>query len=428
MRRRSRLSDGCRATVCTPRPTPVSPRKLLRSEQRAGSRRSQSSSTAQYTPDGRGARGRSATGDGQRARRARARSAGAGKDRRILDGIRVVDCSEGIAGPVAAHDAGRGRRRRDQGGATRRGPVETSEGFLTWNRSKRSVVLDLATGEGRADSIVCWTGPTSSSTASGRPRPSELGLTDDGAAAAPSPADPCAVLGWPAGHPSADGAIDDLLVSARLGLCDEQQGHRDGPVFLRFPFGSWCAAYLATIGVMARLIQRQRGGAGGGPAHTSMAQGALVPTMMHWARAETPGPMFAFGLPKDLEPSLFECADGVWVHLMRCADTDSPLMVQAWPTSARTGWPRPTPPTGLIMPGLPELRRQPELPFAPFPASSGWTTSGPTTSRPRALRPTAPSWPTNRPGGTGTSPRWSTRSGAPSPRRARPFRPSHHPG
>ena len=51
--------------------------------------------------------------------------------------------------------------------------------------------------------------------------------------------------------------------------------------------------------------------------------------MMHWARAETPGPMFAFGLPKDLQPSLFECADGVWVHLMRCADTDSPLMVRA---------------------------------------------------------------------------------------------------
>ena len=39
--------------------------------------------------------------------------------------------------------------------------------------------------------------------------------------------------------------------------------------------------------------------------------------------------MFEFGLPKDLIPSLFECGDGVWVHLMRCADTDSPLMAQA---------------------------------------------------------------------------------------------------
>ncbi len=51
--------------------------------------------------------------------------------------------------------------------------------------------------------------------------------------------------------------------------------------------------------------------------------------MMHWARAERPGPMFEFGLPKDLVPSLFECGDGVWVHLMRCADVDSPLMAKA---------------------------------------------------------------------------------------------------
>ena len=139
-----------------------------------------------------------------------------------------------------------------------------------------------------------------------------------------------AVLAWPVGHPSADGPSDDLLVSARLGLCDEQQGWREGPVFLRFPFGSWCAVYLSAIGILSRLIQRDRGGAPGGPAHTSLAQGALVPTMMHWARAETPGPMFAWGLPKDLIPSMFEAGDGTWIHLMRNADVDSPLMVQAF--------------------------------------------------------------------------------------------------
>ena len=71
-------------------------------------------------------------------------------------------------------------------------------------------------------------------------------------------------------------------------------------------------------------------GPAGGPAHTSLAQGALVPTMMHWARAETPGPGFAWGLPKDLIPSMFEAGDGVWIHLMRNADVDSPLMVQAF--------------------------------------------------------------------------------------------------
>jgi crotonobetainyl-CoA:carnitine CoA-transferase CaiB-like acyl-CoA transferase len=276
-------------------------------------------------------------------------------DTRILDGIRVIDCSEGIAGPVASMmlaEAGADVIKVEHPGGD---PSRASEGFRTWNRSKRSVVLDLHDEAGRdqlhrllaeTDVFVHGFGPAMTA---------ELGLTDDELVGRHPQLITCAVLGWPAGHPSADGPIDDLLVSARLGLCDEQRGHREGPVFLRFPFGSWCAVYLATIGVIARLIQRQRGGAGGGPAHTSIAQGALVPTMMHWARAETPGPMFAFGLPKDLRPSLFECADGVWVHLMRCADTDSPLMAKALGDLGEDGIAQANAVTGLTMPGYPNF-------------------------------------------------------------------------
>ncbi|HEX4218291.1 MAG TPA: CoA transferase [Acidimicrobiales bacterium] len=276
-------------------------------------------------------------------------------DTRILDGIRVIDCSEGIAGPVAAlmlAEAGADVIKVEQPGGD---PSRASEGFRTWNRSKRSVVLDLHHEAGRdrlhglladSDIFIHGFGPATAA---------DMGLADRELAVRHPHLITCAVLGWPAGHPSADGPIDDLLVSARLGLCDEQRGHRDGPVFLRFPFGSWCAVYLATIGVLSRLIQRRRGGAGGGPAHTSIAQGALVPTMMHWARAETPGPMFAFGLPKDLQPSLFECADGVWVHLMRCADTDSPLMAKALGDLGEAGMAEANAVTGLTMPGYPNF-------------------------------------------------------------------------
>jgi crotonobetainyl-CoA:carnitine CoA-transferase CaiB-like acyl-CoA transferase len=252
---------------------------------------------------------------------------GGGK-RGILSGIRVIDCAEGIAGPVAAlllAEAGAEVIKVERPGGD---PSRDSLGFLTWNRSKRSIVADLATVDGRAvleslladaDILIHGFGPTAAA---------ELELDDDSLHARHPRLITSAVLGWPAGHPSADGPSDDLLVSARLGLCDEQQGYRDGPIYLRFPFGSWCAVYLCAIGVLARLVQRERGGSSGGPAHTSIAQGALVPTMMHWARAETPGPMFAFGLPKDLSPSMFECADGIWIHLMRNPDVDSPLMVE----------------------------------------------------------------------------------------------------
>jgi crotonobetainyl-CoA:carnitine CoA-transferase CaiB-like acyl-CoA transferase len=258
-----------------------------------------------------------------------ATEATAAKHPRILDGTRVIDCSEGLAGPVATlllAEAGADVVKVEPPGGD---PSRESLGFLTWNRSKRSVVLDL-TRPGDLDRLhdllagadVFVHGFTPS-------RAAALGLDDATLAARHPHLITSAVRAWPAGHPSAEGPSDDLLVSARLGLCDEQLGHRPGPIFLRFPFGSWCAVYLTAMGILARLIQRERGGAGGGAVHTSIAQGALVPTMMHWARAERPGPMFAWGLPKELTPSLFECGDGVWVHLMRCADTDSPLMVEA---------------------------------------------------------------------------------------------------
>ena len=248
---------------------------------------------------------------------------------RILDGIRVIDCSEGIAGPVATlllAEAGADvvKVERPEGD-----PARASLGFLTWNRSKRSVVLDLDGPSGRGDLDRLLSGADVFVHGFGPTRAAELGLTDPELAARYPSLVTSNVLAWPAGHPSADGPSDDLLVSARLGLCDEQQGWRAGPVFLRFPFGSWCAVYLAAIGILARLVQRGRGGASGGPANTSIVQGALIPTMMHWARAEHPGAMFAFGLPKELLPSMFECQDGVWIHLMRCADQDSPLMVKA---------------------------------------------------------------------------------------------------
>jgi len=70
---------------------------------------------------------------------------------------------------------------------------------------------------------------------------------------------------------------------------DEQPAHRPGPVFVRMPFANWLASWLCVVGVMARLLARDRDGCGG-IAHTSLAQAALVPMTMHWNRAQTPDP------------------------------------------------------------------------------------------------------------------------------------------
>lgn len=135
-----------------------------------------------------------------------------------------------------------------------------------------------------------------------------------------------AIGSWPAGHAWCETPHDELLVLARLGILDEQPGHRPGPVFIRLPYASWVAGWLSAIAVMARLLARRRDGRGG-VAHTSLAQAALVPMTMHWARATTPTPAFAKGLDKALPIPLHQCSDGRWVHVHYSPD-NAPWMAE----------------------------------------------------------------------------------------------------
>ena len=68
----------------------------------------------------------------------------------ILDGVRIVDLSDGIAGPIATlllAEAGADVVMVEPPGGKSTRPLP---GFRTWGRSKRSVVLDVDTAEGRA--------------------------------------------------------------------------------------------------------------------------------------------------------------------------------------------------------------------------------------------------------------------------------------
>ena len=135
------------------------------------------------------------------------------------------------------------------------------------------------------------------------------------------------VGGWPRRHAFADAPVRETLVLARLGILDEQPGHRPGPVFIRMPFASWIASWLSAVGVIARLIARERDERGG-IAHTSLAQAALVPMTMHWSRAAQPTPVFAKGLDKSVPIPLHRCADGRWIHVHYSPDA-APWMAEA---------------------------------------------------------------------------------------------------
>ena len=247
----------------------------------------------------------------------------------MLEGVRLVDAGGSVAGMTAASvlaEAGADVVLIEPPGGL---GCRAEPGFRTWNRSKRSLELDLDDpGDlerlhallGDADVFLHSFGPSQAA---------ERGLDDDSLASRHRQLIVSSVLAWPANHERADDPLDDHLLLARLGVCDEQQGRRPGPIFVRAPLGTLTATWLAVCGVVARLVARQRTGTAG-PAHTSLAQGALIPMMMHWSRAETPSDALRIGMPKDnMRAMLFECADGRWLHVMPPPPDQTPLMKEA---------------------------------------------------------------------------------------------------
>ena len=249
----------------------------------------------------------------------------------ILQGIRVIELAGGIAGPAAGlqlSEAGAEVIRIEPpGGAPDTALGTDSVLFSVLNRGKRRLALDLDSASGCASLARLLDGADVLLHDLGPAQARARGLDDDALARAHPRLVVSAIGGWPGKHPLADAPARETLVLARLGLLDEQPGHRDGPIFVRMPFAGWLAAWFCAIGIMARLIARRRDGRGG-VAHTSLAQAALAPMSMHWSRAQRPTPAFARGLSKSTPIPLHRCLDGAWVHVHYSPDK-APWMAEA---------------------------------------------------------------------------------------------------
>lgn len=241
----------------------------------------------------------------------------------ILDGLRVIDLAAGLAGSAAAlylSEAGAEVLKIVRPQALAESDVVL---FRVLDRGKRRADVGMdsaALHELLATADVLVHDMTAAE--------ADAWALGEAALAARYPLLIIASIGaWPRQHALSDAPLRETLVLARLGLLDEQPGHRPGPVFIRMPFASWIASWLCAIGVMARLLAGVRDGRGG-LAHTSLAQAALVTMSMHWSRAETPSPAFAKGLDKNTPIPLHQCADGRWVHVHYSPDA-APWMAQA---------------------------------------------------------------------------------------------------
>jgi crotonobetainyl-CoA:carnitine CoA-transferase CaiB-like acyl-CoA transferase len=235
-----------------------------------------------------------------------------------LQGVRVLDLSWGIAGPVGVlqlAELGADVIKVEPPGGD---PFRGQPGYHVWNRSRRSIVLDLKADEGMevflglcrdADVLVETFSPGTMD---------RLGLSYEDIAARFPRLIYCSVPAYPPGHRFADRPGWDATVQARSGMQNEQPAWRPGPTYLHFPAPSMAACFLLAAGVLSALIRREETGLGQ-HVETSLYQGVLAYTTQIWQEHEHAPAGFRSIMAKTYPPgihqtSLFECADGEWIH------------------------------------------------------------------------------------------------------------------
>ncbi len=235
-----------------------------------------------------------------------------------LRGVRVLDLSWGVAGPVGVlllAELGADVVKVEPPGGD---PFRAQSAYHVWNRSRRSAVIDLKSASGReaflrlcdgADVVVETFSPGTMD---------RLGLSYAELSERFPRLVYCSVPAYPPGHRFADRPGWEATVAARSGMQNEQPGWRPGPVFLHFPAPSMAACFLLATGVLSALVHREESGRGQ-HVQTSLYQGVLAYTTQIWqevgrAPAGYRSVMAKTYPPGVHQPSLFECAGGEWIH------------------------------------------------------------------------------------------------------------------
>jgi len=235
-----------------------------------------------------------------------------------LDGIRILDLSWGIAGPLGvlllAEQGADVIKIEPPGGD----PFRSYEGYRCWNRSRRSVVLDLKAADDVARFLAL---AATADVVVEAFRPGVLDRLGVGWDVLRS-VNPRLVLAscppYPDGHRRAGRPGYDALVQASGGEMTDQPGWRMGPIFLHFPAPSMGAAFLVPTVVLAALAARERTGAGQ-HASTSLYQGVMLYTTQLWQEASGAPAGYHDVMARTYPPGvhqtmLFECAKGEWLH------------------------------------------------------------------------------------------------------------------
>ncbi len=235
-----------------------------------------------------------------------------------LDGVRILDLSWGIAGPLGvmllAEQGADVIKVEPPGGD----PFRAYSGYSVWNRSRRSVTVDLKRPEG-LEAMLRLADDADVLVETYRPGVTDrLGIGYDALHARNPKLVYCSCPGYPEGHRFAQRPGYDALVQASSGQQWEQPGWRMGPIFLHMPMPSMGAAFLVPTGILAALVAREETGRGQ-HVTTSLYQGSMLYTTQVWQHVEKAPAAFHDLMGKTYPPGihqqmLFEVANGEWVH------------------------------------------------------------------------------------------------------------------
>jgi crotonobetainyl-CoA:carnitine CoA-transferase CaiB-like acyl-CoA transferase len=263
----------------------------------------------------------------------------------ILSGLKVLDLSWGIAGPMTAmllgdHGAEVTRIERPSGD-----PFPDLLGYKVWNRGKRSAVLDLKDSGDHALflKLAAQTDILVESFTPGVTK--RLGIDFETLAAINPKLIYCSISAYGEGTPDEARKGYDALVAARSGLQFEQRGYpegsvwhmtgqpnpyvegtdvdpswlqgadREGPLFVTSSWPSLGAFFSASTGIAAALFSREKTGRGQ-RVSTSLLQGAMACASGLWQRMENPdAPGFNMWILGSKSPKgHYKTADDRWIH------------------------------------------------------------------------------------------------------------------
>ena len=251
----------------------------------------------------------------------------------VLDGMRVVDCSDGLAGPLAAMylgDFGAEVVRLEKA-ATAADPAD-DPGAAVWNRGKRSVAADVTTADGRATlerllggADVCVLSGTSEALLS-------AGIDVERLAAAHPRLVLVQVSPYTAGAPWAGGRESDPLLAATTGVASRQASFEDVPVDSIYPHLSTVHGTWAAASTVAALLERERSGLGQrvtvAGIHATMVASPpafnIDPTAPEAPPRRSTGPGGAVPFYRT-----YQCGDGEWLFLAALTPRFSAMAFEA---------------------------------------------------------------------------------------------------